>query len=169
MQKQINDYISNFLTPSLWDYWKDVSTQLALLSLTEKWKKALSNKVCGGVVLMDLSEAFDTINYDLLFPKLHTYGFDKSKLKLLFSDLKNRWHRTKINYNFSSWEEFLQGVTQGSVLGALLFNIYLNGLFYLTESTEVCNFLNNTRILACDRELNSLIKRLEYDSLPAIE
>ena len=61
---------------------------------------------------MDLAKAFDKINHDLLIGKLHTYGFDKKSLKLLFSLLNNRWHRTKINQNFSSWEELLPGVPQ---------------------------------------------------------
>ena len=56
-----------------------------------------------------------------------------------------------------------------SVLGSLLFNIYLSYLFYLTESTGVCNFADNTTFFACDENLNSFIKRLEYDSLLANE
>ena len=85
MQKQINDYISNFLYTYLCGYRKGFSTQLALLSLIKKWKKALDNKGFGGAVLMDLSKAFDTINHDLLIAKLHAYGFDKNSLTLLLS------------------------------------------------------------------------------------
>ena len=72
---------------------------------------------------MDLSKTFNTINHDLLIVKLRSYGFDKRSLKVLFSYLNKRWHRTTINQNFSLWEELLQGVPQGSVLGPLLFNI----------------------------------------------
>ena len=97
---QINDYINNFLSPYLHRYRKGFTTKLAL-SLIEKWKKVLHNKGFGGTVLMHLSKAFNTINHDLLIAKLHAYGFDKSSLKLLFSYLKNRWHRTKINQNLS--------------------------------------------------------------------
>ena len=118
---------------------------------------------------MDLSKAFGIINHDLLISKLHACDFDKSSLKLLFSYLNNRWHRTKINQNFSSWEELLQAVAQGSILGPLLFNSYLNDLFHLTESTEVCNFADDTKFFACDKNLNSLTKRLEHDSLLAVE
>ena len=64
MQKQINGYINNFLSPYLCGYRKSFSTQLALLSLTEKWKKVLDNKDFGGAVLMGLSKAFDTINHE---------------------------------------------------------------------------------------------------------
>ena len=101
MQKQINGYIKNFF-PYLCGYRKSFGTQLELLSLTEKWKNVLDNKG----LLMDLSKAFDT-NHGLLIAKLHAYIFNKSNLKTLFSSLNNRWHRTKINQNFSSGKEFL--------------------------------------------------------------
>ena len=75
----------------------------------------------------------------------------------------------KINKKFSSWVELLQVVPQGSVLGPLLLNNYLNDLYLLAESTEVCNFADNTTFFACEKDLNSLINRLEHDCLLAIE
>ena len=90
LQQAINYYISNFLSRYLCGYRKGFSTQSPLLSLTEKWKKALDNKGFVGAVLMDLSKAIDTINHDLLIAKLYAYDFDKNSLKLLLSYLKNR-------------------------------------------------------------------------------
>ena len=89
MQKQIKDYISNFFSPYLCGYRKGFSTQLALLSSIEKWKKALDNKGFGGAVMI-ICQAFDTINHDLLIAKLHVYPW-KELLKdlslVLFSTI----------------------------------------------------------------------------------
>ena len=118
---------------------------------------------------MDLSKGFDAIKHHLLIAKLYAYDFSKESLKLLHNYLSNRWHRAKVKKQFSSWQELIQGVPQRSVPGPLVFNIYLNDLFYLAESTDACNFADDTPFYACDNDLNSLINRLEHDNYLAIE
>ena len=118
---------------------------------------------------MDLSKAFDTLNHELLIAKLSVHGLITNLLKLIRSCVTNSWQRTKINKSFSRWTELLQGVPQGSVLGPLLFNIFLNDLFFLVDYTGVWNSADDTTFFACDKDLGSLINRLEHDSLLAIE
>ena len=82
---------------------------------------------------MDLSKAFDCINHKLLLAKLHAYGFSKSALAFIWSYLSDRCQRVGIDGNFSSWQDILDGVPQGSILGPLLFNIYINDFLFKKE------------------------------------
>ena len=94
-------------------------------------KKELDNKGYAGAILMDSSKEFDPTNHELLIGKLYAYGFSKEALKLINSYVSDRWQRTKIDKSFSSWSALLKRVPQGSVLGQILFNLYLNVLFLL--------------------------------------
>ena len=87
----------------------------------------------GRALLMELSKVFYTLNHNLLIAKLHASGFTRESVKLIKSCLRNHWQTAKVNTNFSSWSELLIVVPQGSVLGALIFNIYINDLFKLLK------------------------------------
>ena len=117
---------------------------------------------------MDLSKAFDTINHPLLLAKLHAYGFSKQALAIISSYSSNRKHRIKINNVFSSWRDLMLGVPQGSVLRSLLFNIYLNDLFFFLKDVSICNFADDTTAYISDQSLENDLKSLEKNSILAI-
>ena len=133
------------------------------MSLIEKWKKELDNKAYAGAILVDLSKAFDTINHELLIAKLYAYGFSKDALKLINSYMSDHWQRTKIDKSFSSWSALLKGVPQGSVLGPILFNRYLNDLFYFLHC-KICNFADDTTSYVFDKNLNFVMQQLKQRS-----
>ena len=97
-----------------------------LLRLIESWKKQLDSSMVVGAVLMDISKAFDCIPHDLLVAKFYAYDFDISALGLIHSYLKNRFQSVRINSVYSVYLLILSGVPQGSILGPIFFNIFIN-------------------------------------------
>ena len=169
LQKQLSPFFDQHLSQLLCGYRKGYTTQYALLKLIEKWKKVRDNNGYSAAVLMDLSKAFDTINHDLLIAQLHAYGIKGTSLKLLKNYLSNRYQRTKIEGKYSTWEELLTGVPQGSVLGPLLFNIYINDLFYAVEYSDICNFADDTTPHSSSTDIDKAISDVEHDCLLLVE
>ena len=128
-----------------------------------KWNKCLDNSGRVGAILMDLSKAFDCIDHELLIAKLAAYGLDHSSLKLLKCYLSNRFQKTKVGSFFSFWLQILKGVPQGSILGPLLFNIFINDLISLTTKTDICNFADDNSLYSCCDSLTEVISNLKHD------
>ena len=132
--------------------------------MLEKWRKALDKRNIAGALLTDLSKAFDCLNHELLIAKLEAYGFNNSALRFIYDYLKNRMQRTKVNGSYSSWRKLLYGVPQGSILGPLLFNIFINDIFLFLEKTQIANYADDNSTYAVEKDVTTLLQTLESET-----
>ena len=157
MYNQIFSYIDEFLSPYLFGYRKGHSTEQCLTVMLESWRRALDSKESAGAILTDLSKAFDCFNHNLLLAKMDAYGFDISALMFIQNYLKDRKQRTKINGSYSSWQKLKLGVPQGSILGPLLFNIFINDMFYFIEDTKIANYADDNTLYTVQHNIEDLV------------
>ena len=91
-----------------------------------------------------------------MIAKLEEYGLDIDSLNVLLDYLSLRKHRTKIGSSYSKWYEICRGIPQGSILGPLLFNIFINNIFFFIEKSEICNFADDNTVYLCEKDLHKI-------------
>ena len=107
---------------------------------------------------MDLSKAYDCIRQDLLIAKLEEYRLDKTASSFLLDFLSRKGkRRTKIGPVIRKWVKILTGIAQGSILGPLLFNIFITHWSFFALKSEICNYADNNTLHFCGQVLENIL------------
>ena len=165
IHKRLNSFLeqNNIFYPFLFGFRDYHSTANALIEMTDQIKEACDRGLYACGVYLDLKKAFDTVNHKILLSKLNHYGIRGIANDWFKSFLANRTQYTNINGSNSNPEKVMYGVPQGSVLGPLLFIIFINDLNVSIKSSKVHHFADDTNLLLINKSLKQINKLINHD------
>jgi hypothetical protein len=144
---QLLEHFCELLSEYLSAYRKGYCCENVLIKCIEDWRNALDNNEYVGAILIDLSKAFDSLPHGLLIAKLFSYGLSTHACNLIMNYLSDRHQRVKMQNVVSDWQIIKRGVPQGSLMGPLLFNIFLNDIFlFLDNGCSIYNYADDNTL-----------------------
>ena len=147
---------NNLLTTFQHGFRANRSTESAVLHFVNSVYKFLEEKYFVVGVFVDLSKAFDSLNHDILLEKLQNIGIRGLAYQLFCSYLNNRSQFVQCNNASSGFQSITRGVPQGSVLGPILFLIYINDIINASSKFQFIMYADDTNLLLADKDINSL-------------
>ena len=169
LYNQIYEYMNPLFHKHLSGFRKKYSCQDVLIKMTEDWRKSLDNRLNVGVVAIDLSKAFDCMPHGLLMAKLSAYGFSANACSMMKSYVMKREQRVKIGENYSGWVQNIKGVPQGSILGPLLFNIFINDFLFEKFESKIHNYADDNTLSCEDFDQAALREKLTQDCMKSMK
>ena len=153
---------NNLLNQCQFSFQAGMSTQDAILYLTEKIYVNLHESLSTLAIYIDFSKCFDTLNRSILLKKLERYGIRGISLNLFKSYLSDRYQCVKINNVTSNFQLIDTGVPQGSVLGPILYLIYVNEIPNISNQFSTCLFADDTTLIFKHANKYDLFKSCDY-------
>ena len=155
LYEQLYEYFTttNLLSEQQFGFRRFHSTSTALLDCTDEWYVNMDRGLYNLAVFLDLKKAFDTVNHDILLAKLELYGIKNTPLMLFKSYLSDRSQKCQVNGELSTLKYLKYGVPQGSILGPLLFLIYINDLPNCLQHSTARMFADDTNITVSGKSI----------------
>ena len=165
IQSRVYSFLTknNLLFKNQYGFRNQHNTNHALIQITEKIRHAIDNNQLACGVFVDLQKAFDTVEHSILLDKLYHYGLRGVSNDWFKSFLTNRQQHVTVLGKKSHKRTIIHGVPQGSVLGPLLFLIYINDLHKSIKSSEVYHFADDTSLIQTNTSLKKLNKNINHD------
>lgn len=163
--KQIRKYFENknFIFTGQSGFREKHSCESALQYVCTEWRKCIDGGNITVCVFVDLKRAFETINREDLVKKLEGYGVKGTALDWLRNYLHERYHKTKVNGVVSEAVKNNIGVPQGSVLGPLLFIIYINDLYKILKKAKLSLFADDTLLWVSGKDYDKIITDINFE------
>lgn len=153
----------NIISNCQYGFQEGLSTEDAISNLTKRIYSSLDSKQPSIAVFLDLAKAFDTVDFNILHSCLQNIGIRGNSLKLFKNYLNERKQFVQIKDVKSSPRKVICGVPQGTVLGPILFLIYINDLFSLDSCAEIISFADDTVLFYNDNDWINLKNKIEKD------